>query len=76
MELKKFLSETDIKRLINFILRYIADLDIPVKRYVIQKVSYHLWTYNNGGVVELSSSSVQECWMFPQLGEIAVMKNV
>jgi hypothetical protein len=37
MELKKFLSEADIKRLINFILRYIADLDIPVKRYVLQK---------------------------------------
>jgi phosphomannomutase len=32
MELKHFLPEEDIKQLINFLLHYIADLDIPVKR--------------------------------------------
>eukprot|EP01095_Lingulamoeba_sp_RSL-Kostka_P008261 TRINITY_DN2725_c0_g1_i1.p1 TRINITY_DN2725_c0_g1~~TRINITY_DN2725_c0_g1_i1.p1 ORF type:complete len:257 (-),score=88.33 TRINITY_DN2725_c0_g1_i1:311-1081(-) len=32
MELKKHLSQEDLNRLINYILRYIADLDIPIKR--------------------------------------------
>ena len=32
MELKTHLSEDQIKNLIKFILRYIADLDIPVQR--------------------------------------------
>lgn len=32
MELKTFLSEDQLKKLIKFILRYIADLDIPVQR--------------------------------------------
>jgi phosphomannomutase len=31
-EIHKFLGEKSLKRLINWILRYIADLDIPVKR--------------------------------------------
>jgi phosphomannomutase len=30
--LKTFLGEDNLKRLINFTLRYIADLDIPIKR--------------------------------------------
>lgn len=30
--LKKFLGEDKLKELINFVLRYIADLDIPIKR--------------------------------------------
>lgn len=30
--LKTFLGEDKIQRLINFILRYIADLEIPIKR--------------------------------------------
>ena len=29
---KSFLGEDNLKRLINFILHYIADLDIPIKR--------------------------------------------
>ena len=33
MEFKTYLSEDQIKELVNFILHYIADLDIPVKRY-------------------------------------------
>jgi hypothetical protein len=32
--LKKFLGEDKLKELINFILHYIADLDIPIKRGV------------------------------------------
>merc|ERR1712137_792319 len=32
MELKTYLTEDQLKKLINFILRYIADLDIPIKR--------------------------------------------
>jgi phosphomannomutase len=32
---KDHLGEDNLKRLINFALRYIADLDIPIKRYVI-----------------------------------------
>jgi phosphomannomutase len=31
--LKTHLGEDNLKRLINFTLRYIADLDIPIKRY-------------------------------------------
>jgi phosphomannomutase len=31
--LSEFLGETNIKRIVNFALRYIANLDIPVKRY-------------------------------------------
>lgn len=30
--LKKFLGEDKLKELINFVLHYIADLDIPIKR--------------------------------------------
>lgn len=30
--LKKFLGEDNLKKLINFVLHYIADLDIPIKR--------------------------------------------
>lgn len=30
--LKKHLGEDNLKRLINFVLHYIADLDIPIKR--------------------------------------------
>ena len=30
--LKKHLGEANLKRLINFVLRYVADLDIPIKR--------------------------------------------
>jgi len=33
-ELRTHLSEKQLQRLINFILRYIADLDIPIKRCV------------------------------------------
>lgn len=32
MEIKKYLGEDNIKKLINFLLKYIADLDIPIKR--------------------------------------------
>jgi hypothetical protein len=32
-DIKKYLGEENIKRFINFCLHYIADLDIPVKRY-------------------------------------------
>lgn len=28
-----YLGEDNIKRLINYVLRYIADSDVPVKRY-------------------------------------------
>ena len=31
--IKDQLGEANLKRLINFSLRYIADLDIPIKRY-------------------------------------------
>ena len=31
----KFLGEEKYKTLVNFILHYIADLDIPIKRYVV-----------------------------------------
>lgn len=34
MEFKTYLSEEQIKKLVNFILIYIANLDIPIKRYV------------------------------------------
>lgn len=30
--IRKYLGETNIKLLVNFILHYIADLDIPIKR--------------------------------------------
>jgi phosphomannomutase len=30
--LKKHLGEDNLKRLINFVLHYVADLDIPIKR--------------------------------------------
>lgn len=30
-----FLGEDNVKEIVNFTLRYIADLDIPIKRYVI-----------------------------------------
>ena len=32
--IKDELGEDRLKRLINYCLRYIADLDIPIKRYV------------------------------------------
>jgi phosphomannomutase len=32
--LKEHLGEEKLKKLINFILHYIADLDIPIKRFV------------------------------------------
>lgn len=31
-----YLGEDNIKKLVNFILHYIADLDIPIKRYILQ----------------------------------------
>jgi len=34
MSIKDQLGEDKLKKLINFSLRYIADLDIPIKRYV------------------------------------------
>lgn len=37
--LKTHLGEDNLKRLINFSLRYIADLDIPIKRYLFS-ISY------------------------------------
>lgn len=36
----KFLGEEKYKKLVNFILHYLADLDIPIKRYVA--VIYYL----------------------------------
>lgn len=30
----KFVGEERYKKLVNFILHYVADLDIPIKRYV------------------------------------------
>jgi len=33
MSIKDALGEEKLKKLINFSLKYIADLDIPVKRY-------------------------------------------
>jgi phosphomannomutase len=30
-----YLGEENIKSLVNFVLHYIADLDIPIKRYVL-----------------------------------------
>ena len=33
MELKTYLNESQIKELVNFLLHYMADLDIPIKRY-------------------------------------------
>ena len=31
--IKKFIGEEKLKKFINFCLHYIADLDIPIKRY-------------------------------------------
>lgn len=33
-DLKSYLGEDKLKKIINWILHYIADLDIPIKRYI------------------------------------------
>jgi phosphomannomutase len=33
------LGEDRYKKLVNFILRYIADMDIPIKRYVVDMLN-------------------------------------
>lgn len=35
---KDFMGEENIKKIVNFALRYIADLDIPIKRYESNRV--------------------------------------
>lgn len=43
-QLTDYLDEERLQRLLNFILRYIADLSIPVKRYhfIMQSIVQHI----------------------------------
>lgn len=57
-----WLGEEKYKKLVNFILHYIADLDIPIKRYAVSMPNIWYW----GSVVIMqrkgahSSSSAME----------------
>ena len=35
----KYVGEERYKRLVNFILHYLADMDVPIKRYVLSRLS-------------------------------------
>jgi phosphomannomutase len=39
----KFVGEERYKAMVKFILHYIADLDIPIKRYVAEMPDYRIW---------------------------------
>jgi hypothetical protein len=40
----RYIGEEKYKTLVNFILHYIADMDIPIKRYVSCKVRWNNWS--------------------------------
>ncbi len=55
--IRDYLGEDNLKEFINFTLHYIADLDIPIKRFN-QKLHFCFFLHL---LVELSSSIEQEC---------------
>ena len=51
----EYIGEERYKKLVNFVLHYIADLDIPIKRYAIEPLSGYESDQCAGG--PLSSSA-------------------
>jgi phosphomannomutase len=51
----KYVGEDRYKRLVNFILHYIADMDVPIKRYIPSP--FRCVSKFNRVLVELSSNS-------------------
>lgn len=53
----QYVGEEEYKKMVNWILRYLADVDIPIKRYVAGCTRHKAHTLT---IVEPSSSSEEE----------------
>lgn len=56
----KWIGEEKYKKLVNFILHYIADMDIPIKRYVrvVRLLFNHMLQLHRGTFVEFRNGMI------------------